>query len=78
MADRTRRNHLSQKRSSMSGNTMQIQDSMWRVYVKIFRSARRTFLPCLKGDGKTFINYLTEYRMEQALDLLLNQDEKHM
>lgn len=45
---------------------------------KIFRSARRTFLPCLKGDRKTFINYLTEYRMEQALDLLLNQDEKHM
>lgn len=31
-----------------------------------------------KETGKTFINYLTEYRMEQALDLLLNQDEKHM
>ena len=29
-----------------------------------------------KETGKTFINYLTEYRMEQALDLLLNQDEK--
>lgn len=29
-----------------------------------------------KETGKTFINYLTEYRMEQALDLLLNQNEK--
>lgn len=29
-----------------------------------------------KETGKTFINYLTEYRMEQALNLLLNQDEK--
>ncbi|MCI9138022.1 MAG: helix-turn-helix transcriptional regulator, partial [Lachnospiraceae bacterium] len=29
-----------------------------------------------KETGKTFINYLTEYRMEQALDLLLTQNEK--
>ncbi len=29
-----------------------------------------------KETGKTFINYLTDYRMEKALDLLLYQDEK--
>jgi two-component system response regulator YesN len=29
-----------------------------------------------KETGKTFINYLTDYRMEQALDLLLDRDEK--
>lgn len=29
-----------------------------------------------KETGKTFINYLTEYRMEQALDLLLTKNEK--
>lgn len=29
-----------------------------------------------KESGKTFINYLTDYRMEAALELLLNQNEK--
>ena len=29
-----------------------------------------------KETGKTFINYLTDYRMQQAVELLLNQDEK--
>ena len=29
-----------------------------------------------KETGKTFINYLTDYRMEQAVDLLLTKDEK--
>lgn len=29
-----------------------------------------------KETGKTFINYLTDYRMEEAVDLLLNQNEK--
>ena len=29
-----------------------------------------------KETGKTFINYLTDYRMKQALDLLLNKNEK--
>lgn len=29
-----------------------------------------------KETGKTFINYLTDYRMEEALDLLLTQNEK--
>lgn len=29
-----------------------------------------------KETGKTFINYLTDYRMEKAVDLLLNQNEK--
>lgn len=29
-----------------------------------------------KETGKTFINYLTDYRMEEAVDLLLNHDEK--
>lgn len=29
-----------------------------------------------KESGKTFINYLTDYRMEVALELLLNQNEK--
>lgn len=29
-----------------------------------------------KETGQTFINYLTDYRMEEALDLLLNKDEK--
>ncbi len=29
-----------------------------------------------KETGQTFINYLTDYRMEEALELLLNQDEK--
>lgn len=29
-----------------------------------------------KETGKTFINYLTDYRMEQALELLLTKDEK--
>ena len=29
-----------------------------------------------KESGKTFINYLTDYRMEQAVDLLLTKDEK--
>lgn len=29
-----------------------------------------------KETGKTFINYLTDYRMEQAVDLLLTQNEK--
>ena len=29
-----------------------------------------------KETGKTFINYLTEYRMQQAVDMLLTQNEK--
>lgn len=29
-----------------------------------------------KETGQTFINYLTDYRMEEALELLLNRDEK--
>ncbi len=29
-----------------------------------------------KETGKTFINYLTDYRMEEALELLLTQNEK--
>ena len=29
-----------------------------------------------KETGKTFINYLTDYRMEQAVELLLTRDEK--
>lgn len=29
-----------------------------------------------KETGKTFINYLTDYRMEQALELLMTQNEK--
>ena len=29
-----------------------------------------------KETGKTFINYLTDYRMQQAVELLLNKDEK--
>lgn len=29
-----------------------------------------------KETGKTFINYLTDYRMEQALELLMSKDEK--
>lgn len=29
-----------------------------------------------KETGKTFINYLTDYRMEQAVELLLSRDEK--
>ncbi len=29
-----------------------------------------------KETGKTFINYLTDYRMDKAIDLLLNNDEK--
>lgn len=29
-----------------------------------------------KETGQTFINYLTDYRMDEALELLLNQDEK--
>ncbi len=29
-----------------------------------------------KEMGKTFINYLTDYRMDKAVDLLLNYDEK--
>lgn len=29
-----------------------------------------------KETGKTFVKYLTDYRMEQALDLLMNKDEK--
>lgn len=29
-----------------------------------------------KETGKTFINYLTDYRMQQAVDLLGNKDEK--
>lgn len=29
-----------------------------------------------KETGKTFINYLTDYRMEEAVELLLTQNEK--
>lgn len=29
-----------------------------------------------KETGKTFINYLTDYRMQEAVDLLLTQNEK--
>jgi two-component system response regulator YesN len=29
-----------------------------------------------KETGKTFINYLTDYRMEQAVQLLIEKDEK--
>lgn len=29
-----------------------------------------------KETGKTFVKYLTDYRMEQALELLMNKDEK--
>ena len=29
-----------------------------------------------KETGKTFINYLTDYRMQQAVELLLTQNEK--
>lgn len=29
-----------------------------------------------KETGKTFINYLTDYRMEQAIELLIGKDEK--
>lgn len=29
-----------------------------------------------KETGKTFINYLTDYRMQEALDLLMTQNEK--
>lgn len=29
-----------------------------------------------KETGKTFINYLTDYRMEQAVERLLTKDEK--
>ena len=56
---------------------MEIKTFLSRRSVGRWVSAPLIFPPYLKKEtGKTFIGYLTDYRMERAVELLLTTDDK--
>ena len=61
----------------MSAVNMQMYSCLWLRFVKDLGVSNSYFSTVFKKEtGKSFVSYVTDYRMEQAARLLIETNEK--